>query len=515
MAFSNPFAMREALYRIAVTALVVIVFAAAMHSSSAGTPKNFFQNSDLNDGNNYSPVGLPSSANDVLLTTSAAALNLSGTDLSMGSLNQTNDAAYTISNNTSGSTSSFVTLAGGMNSIGANPNDLIFLGGATSSLTLQGANGGTGTGTLIVSTPQPGNLDVAQANATLNISATFNTQQTIAKTGAGTLNLSSLFGSNSVSFEVDEGTINFLPGASIPNVRLYVNNINPGSASAVVVNMETSIYCRGLVGTIAPPSSGTSTATVNLMGAATELTLFARTGTTSLYQGDITGEGSVTVSAPSSAGGQIFAGHNTYSGTTTISGGTLKVDGDTSGQGNYTILGSVFTHATLSGSGTIGLASNGIITLGGGTSQFSYLTAGDLSAAGTLHVITSGTGKVVFSDNSIFLADVGAAGLSDLLAITGGRIDLTSSTDTLSLNGLSGAFDGSNYTLATFSPSGAYGVFNTVTGLPGNYTVVYNQTSIMLVGVPEPTVLAIFSFGVALLFIRFVCRRIVRSSARN
>ncbi len=50
----------------------------------AGTEKDFFQNGDLNDGNNYSPTGLPLSSNDVLLTTTAAALNLSGASLSTG-----------------------------------------------------------------------------------------------------------------------------------------------------------------------------------------------------------------------------------------------------------------------------------------------------------------------------------------------------------------------------------------------------------------------------------------------
>lgn len=502
------------LNRRIVTAFVIAVLAAAMHTGFAGTQKSFFQNNNLNDGNNYSPAGLPSSANDVLLTTSAAALNLSGASLSMGSLNQTNTAAYTISNNASDSTGSVIVLEGGTNTVGADPNDLIYLGGATSSLTLQGANGGTGSGILVLGLNQSGgNLDVAQANATLNISATFNTnQQSVTKTGAGTLNVSALFGGIDGFVGVDEGTMNFLPGASISNMSMSVNNPNAGPASAVMVNMETSIFARGLTGNIAAASSGTNTATVNLMGAATQLNLFARSaGATFQYQGNITGDGSVTVTAPDSSGEQIFAGHNTYTGTTTVSGGTLRIDGSTSGQGSYSILGAgPSLTATLSGSGTIGLAVNGTITVGGGNSEGSYLMAGPNSGIGTLHIITSGTGKVVFSDNSIFLVNIGAAGASGLLAITGGKIDLTSSTDTLSLNSLSGAFDGSNYTIATFAPSSNYGVFNTVTGLPGNYNVVYNPTDIMLEPVPEPAVLMLFWLGVTLTFVRFLCRRIAR-----
>jgi fibronectin-binding autotransporter adhesin len=476
-----------------------------MHTGFAGTEKDFFQNSDLNDGNNYNPAGLPSSANDVLLMTSATALNLNGASLSMGSLNQTNNAAYTISNNASDSTSSVIALGGGTNTVGGNPRDLIDLGGATSSLTLQGANGGTGSGTLNIGLNASGDFDVAQLNATLNISAIVNTgvSQTVTKTGAGTLNVSNLFGGNGGSIGVNAGTMNFLPGASMSNDGLFVNNPNTGPASAVVLNLETPILARGLTGSVASASSGINTATVNVMEAGMQLTLNAQSSTTSQYGGDITGNGSVAITAPTTGSAQIFSGHNTYTGTTTVSGGTLRIDGTTSGQGSYTVLGSFTVPATLSGSGTIGLVTNGTITVGGGNSASSFMMPGPNSGIGTLQVITSGTGKVTFSDNSTFLVNIGAAGASGLLAITGGKIDLTSSTDNLSLNSLSGAFDGSNYTIATFASTSNYGVFNTVTGLPSNYNVVYNPTDIMLVPVPEPTVQTLFWLGVAFPLARF------------
>ncbi len=87
----------------------------------------------------------------------------------------------------------------------------------------------------------------------------------------------------------------------------------------------------------------------------------------------------------------------------------------------------------------------------------------------------------------IFVVRVGSAGSSDLLAITGGSINLTSSGgDTLSLNSLAGAFDGTDYTIATFAQNAGGGTFNIVQGLPSDYAVQYNPTSIQLVAVQQP-----------------------------
>jgi hypothetical protein len=140
---------------------------------------------------------------------------------------------------------------------------------------------------------------------------------------------------------------------------------------------------------------------------------------------------------------------------------------------------------TLSGGGTIGLAANGTITVGGS------LAPGPASGIGTLHVNTSGTGGVIFGDGdtffgSTFVVRVSGAGSSDLLAITEGSINLTSSSDTLSLISLAGAFDGLDYTIAAFAQNAGGGTFNTVQGLPSDYTVEYDPTSIRVVAVQQP-----------------------------
>jgi autotransporter-associated beta strand protein len=214
------------------------------------------------------------------------------------------------------------------------------------------------------------------------------------------------------------------------------------------------------------------------MGSSTELTLSGGNVAGGSYGGAIAGEGSVVVAVPFDS--QTFSGNNTYTGTTTVNGGPLRINGTTSGQGNYTVAAT----GTLTGSGTIGLATNGTISLGGAAAA--RLSAGGDLTPGTLHVVTSGTGGVIFGSQSVFLADIGPAGASDLVAIAGGYIDLTGSTDTLTLNGLAGAFDGSAYTIAIFTENLGSGAFNTVTGLPSNYTVAYLSTSIMLLPIPEP-----------------------------
>lgn len=462
------------------------VFVLATISALATTQKDFFQNANLNDGNNYNPSGLPSFGTDLLLTTAATALTLNGTSLDISSLNQTNNAAYLISN---GSIS--LRPLGG-NVIGANNNDAIYLGGNNSSLTIQVPLGLAGS-----------NLDVAQAGSTLNISGSINVDASnmMTKIGSGTLNLSGSYSAFGGGMAINGGTTNFLAGFSNltpTRTGLAVNNLNTGPGDAVTLNVQTSAQFRGLGGVVAAPSSGVNAAIVNVVGPATELSLiFTGAGPTSAtYAGKIAGDGRVSFTAAQSSFSQTFSGNNTYTGTTTVGGGTLRINGTTSGQGNYIVNSDGFV-ATLTGSGTIGLATNGTVTVGGGNP--SRLSAGADSGAGTLNVVTSGTGGVIFGSASIFLADIGPAGASDLLAIAGGYIDLTSSTDTLNLNSLAGGFDGSSYTIATFNQNLGSGVFNTVTGLPANYVVAYLPTAIMIVPVPEPTIWALAVQGTILL----------------
>ncbi|MDQ6907602.1 MAG: dockerin type I domain-containing protein, partial [Chloroflexota bacterium] len=331
-----------------------------------------------------------------------------------------------------------------------------------------------------------GTFDVAQAGATLNISAdlpnSFTT--TVTKKGLGILNLSSAMTSFGGGLDVEAGRVNVLPGASFgPPLHFYlqVNNANTGAGTAVTLDLRTSVNVAYLSGSVAQASTGTNTASVNLEGASTVLALSTGSSGAGTYAGAITGTGSVVFSSRSTAG--AFNGNNSYAGTTSVSQGTLLINGVSSGQGNYLVSGgSSIALAALGGTGTIGLANNSTMTFG----QFSQLQPGPQNAIGTLTVQGSGSSGVIFGDGSAYVADIGPAGASDRLVINGGSINLTSSSDTLTLNALAGAFDGSNYTIATFDQNVGGGTFNNVQGLPAGYSVQYNPTSIRLVVPQQP-----------------------------
>ncbi len=458
-------------------------------SGFASVQKDFFQGNDLSIGNNYNPAGVPTSGSDLLLTTTSTALTLNGASLTMSSINQLNNSAYTIANGS-------FTLSPSGNVVSPNPSDVIYLGGSNSNLTIA-------TPLLLTF----GTINVAQSGGVLNLTGSVSTNPSTAlvKAGAGTLNLSGSFGDFGGFLRISGGTTNFLPGFQVgtaPRTGLFVDNSNTGEGNAVILSVQTSVQFRGLNGTIATPSSGLNTAKIDLMGSGVELKLEGTIIPGGSYAGTISGSGRVTVNLsgdPTVA--QTFSGANTYTGTTTVNGGILRINGTTTGQGDYFVRTTGFTFAVLTGSGTIGLAPNGRITVGGNPTP-SQISAGGDSATGTLTVVTSGTGGVIFSSQSVFTVDIGPAGASDLLSIAGGYIDLTGSSDTLALNGLAGAFDGSAYTIATFTQNLGGGTFNTVTGLPANYVVSYTSSAIRLLPIPEPTTWALGLQALAILIWR-------------
>src|SRR3954452_3106506 len=91
-------------------AFLLLQLVGGINVCHARTPKELFQNGDLTNANNYSPAGIVTSANDLLLSTSTTALTLNGTTLSAGSINQTNNLAYTLSNNAPGTANSTITI---------------------------------------------------------------------------------------------------------------------------------------------------------------------------------------------------------------------------------------------------------------------------------------------------------------------------------------------------------------------------------------------------------------------
>ena len=396
----------------------------------------------------------------------------------MGTLNQTLNLNRTIANATDTSTNSVLMLFGGQNStVGANPSDALYLQCPTCSLTLQGPNAGDGLGVLQVSNTSAGNLNIKEAGATLNLSAalTMGRGSALTKVGRGTVNVSAPIAgptppptqSSFTFFAVNEGVVNFLPGASTSaNVALHVNNLNAGPASAVTANLFTTVKFNGLSGEIAAASTGQNSANVVLHGETTQLQLFfAPIQTGANYRGVISGAGSVHHEGTLLDGiPQTFSGNNTYSATTNIKTAAIIIDGTTSGQGNYHLV----SYCWLGGNGTIGLSANGVVSVDG---VGCYFSPGSPSQVGTLTIATSGTGGVAFGARGYLYIDVSGNGVSDLLAISGGSINLTGADDFMRLTPLEGGFDGSDYTIATFSQNSGGGVFNGIFGLPSGYAV--------------------------------------------
>jgi autotransporter-associated beta strand protein len=223
------------------------------------------------------------------------------------------------------------------------------------------------------------------------------------------------------------------------------------------------------------------------------------------------------------AGALTLTGTNTYTGATTVSSGSLLVNGTHSSAGSYSVTGSAGSGATLGGNGTVNLAlavSNVVLSSSSAAPADNAILSPGASGAGSIGTFTVSGGNVLLGNNSTMLVDFSGSS-SDKLAISGGAIDLTSSSNTLNLVGAGSG----TYTIATFgvyngSPSANQ--FETVllNGLPtqsadpsgDNYAAVsYNANSITVTSsVPEPGMLGLLGLGAMALCPRR--RRRVRAS---
>ena len=182
----------------------------------------------------------------------------------------------------------------------------------------------------------------------------------------------------------------------------------------------------------------------------------------------------------------VLSGTNTYTGTTDVSAflpvnpATLLVNGDNSGATGI---------VQVSGSGSV-LGGTG--TIGGNVYTFSStITGGTTTGVGTLTLQQNLNLRTGEGDGT-YLANLSGS-LSDLLAITG-NLNLGGQT---TLN-IVGSADGiTTYTLATFGTR--TDMFQTVTGIPTGYALVYNTGDIELVPIPEPATWLGAGFAVAAL----------------
>jgi hypothetical protein len=217
---------------------------------------------------------------------------------------------------------------------------------------------------------------------------------------------------------------------------------------------------------------------------------------------------------------QVFDASSTlsYTGTTDLNGGAFIVNGTQTGAGDFQVAGrpgdNQSNDATLGGNGSVGLASGASLVVGGASDDpddnpapfFTNNTSRGILAPGfddpnnandnAIGDISVTADTLAFIENGTLAIDLAANANSDLLALTG-NLDLSNAGDILSLNDLGGAFDGTTYTIATFTGTRT-GTFDSVEGLDSNYLVVYNGINagnIQLQVIPEPASLALLAAG--------------------
>jgi autotransporter-associated beta strand protein len=145
------------------------------------------------------------------------------------------------------------------------------------------------------------------------------TATALTKAGLGTLVLG---GANNYSggTAINAGTVTVNDGATLgaSTGALAVNNPNPGTGTAVVLNINGNVSTGPLSGTIAVPA--TNTATINI--AATKALTVNQT-TNGVYDGTIAGDGKLV-----KGGGSMLtlSSANTFAGGTTLNDGTLSVN---------------------------------------------------------------------------------------------------------------------------------------------------------------------------------------------
>jgi len=224
---------------------------------------------------------------------------------------------------------------------------------------------------------------------------------------------------------------------------LQVNNPNTGAGTAVVLNlsMTSSITTGSLSGSIATPSSGTNTATINIPAGQT---LTVNQTTLGTFAGGIAGAGGLVL-GPKSNATLVLSGANTFTGGLTIETGTVSG-----------------TNATAFGTSTS--PTTGVITLGN-------------SFGGTALATLSGGFNGTF--NNPINVDPGSPGFSNSLEITDSAASTFSGAVTLVANStLTIAPTANNITLS----GGFTGTGNLTISNGGASTTILSTNSVNNVG---------------------------------
>ena len=289
-----------------------------------------------------------------------------------------------------------------------------FLDLSTFNLTVAGLSGSGGTITTS-STGTPGSLTIVTGATPETYSGSIvqgriNGSKTVSLTVVGT-GLQTLAGTNIYSGGtiVIGGALALSGAGTLGTGPLQVSNLNTGAGTAVVLNLSTtsSLTTGSLSGTIAAPSSGTNTATINTQ---TGETFTINQITPGTFAGVIAGGGNFALEGNSNAA-LTLSGANTYTGPTIISAGILST-------GTSGTLADADTASSI-GDPPTGVASG--LFLSGGTLQYASMGAAEttnrlftltapsaLDASGTNPITFSNTGAIALAQEDLTLTLTGS-----------------------------------------------------------------------------------------------------------
>jgi len=302
----------------------------------------------------------------------------------------------------------------------------------------------------------------------------------LVKEGTGTFTLSGVnaFGSNSYTggTVLNQGTLTVTNDGSTTSGRLgattgtlTVNNTNTGAGTAVSLNLATGVDTTvgTLSGTIATPSSGTNTATINTQTGRIFTVNQTAAGT---YPGAIAGAGGFTLGSLST-NALTLTGRSTFTGNVTVSAGTLiagiNASGTSTALGNASTAGRTITvgsgatlrfdagnvlttnfssstvpaitvtGGTLTNSGTATNSALGSLTLNGGTLS-AVSGTGNTSGYGVwnLNGTVTSTGTSAISSASSFPITLSAAtGTNTTFDVTSGTLTASASLGQITASG--------------------------------------------------------------------------------
>ncbi|MEI6070957.1 MAG: autotransporter-associated beta strand repeat-containing protein [Verrucomicrobiae bacterium] len=268
------------------------------------------------------------------------------------------------------------------------------------------------------------------AGSLFRFTSNVNTAQTMTKNGTGTVTLNGLRNSWGGNTIVNAGTLNLsgvIDEMSGPS-GLAVNNSNTGVGTDVVLNLNSSWVVHSLASAISTPSSGNNTATINLLGTGTTLTVRSENGTN--FFGTLAGTGGLTMTArnrPEQTEATLaLAGKNTYTGATTLNGGSLILDFNQASVGGVVVTTNILNNTT---NGSALVLGGGALTLKGkggayvNSQRFNGLN--EVAGASTVTLTQNGATSLLLSLGAITRTTGGGtvdfvnpAGLSAVNGIT-------------------------------------------------------------------------------------------------